>query len=350
MTKAYDIKISDLEDILNILQDNMSDMTVIMDAIRLSEYIKRLKREFKPGDVAITTYEQLQDDLEYYDLYKPIYPITERFVESGLKLEELKRPTKYKSILLSDEQVMNDALEFYSHQGSTFSSLFKDFKEEANDHLKFIEETPETEGETIFLKSIGEAFVFTPNYSNITKFTILIHEIQHVLDFYLNPLFSEEFIIRESISMFMEMIATDFITGKYKLARERNKRLQFLHSVVKSQSYNAINKMAILKIAKKSPNNEEELFKILDNNGYDKDLLDFYFEQGITLDFSYQLAYLIAIELYFLYYKDKELTLNICEDIIKNGNSKNIINLLSKYGIKINGNVESYEQMVYKKR
>ena len=40
----------------------------------------------------------------------------------------------------------------------------------------------------------------------------------------------------------------------------------------------------------------------------------------------------------------------IWEEITGKSNSKNIINLLSKYGIKINGNVESYEQMVYKKR
>lgn len=350
MTKAYDIKINDLEDILAILQDNMFDLTVLTDAIRLSEYIKRLKREFKPSGVTISTFEQMQDDLGYYDLYKPLYPITKRFIETGLGLEELKKPSKYKSVIMSDEQVMDEAMEFYSHQGSTFYSLFKEYKEEAKDHLKFIEETPETEGETIFLKSIGEAFVFTPNYSNITKFTILIHEIQHVIDFYLNPMFSEELIIRESIAMFMEMISTDFIAKKYKLTRERNKRFKFLHSVVKSQSYNAIHKMDILNIAKNSTVNEEELFKLLDSKGYDSDCLEYYFEQGITMDFSYQLAYLIAIELYISYYKDKEHTLVICEDIIKNGNSKNIYELLNKYGIKINSNIESYEQMIYKKR
>ena len=42
---------------------------------------------------------------------------------------------------------------------------------------------------------------------------------------------------------------------------------------------------------------------------------------------AYQIAYLIAIELYMLYYKDKALVLSICEDIIKNGTSDNIFNL-----------------------
>ena len=53
---------------------------------------------------------------------------------------------------------------------------------------------------------------------------------------------------------------------------------------------------------------------------------------------------------HMLYYKDNVLVLSICEDIIKNGTSDNIFNLLDKYGIKLNNSVVDYENKIYKKR
>ncbi len=350
MKKVYDIKTKDLETILSMLKDNMSDSMVVMDAIRLEEYIKRIRNGFR-GTELVSVFEQLQDDLEYYPFYKPFYPIIDRFINTGLSVDELDSNPRYQSILFSDEQVVSDVIEFYGHQGELFYSQMLEYYKEASDHLKFVKESVDTDGETLFLKSIGEAFVFSPNYSNITKFTILIHEVQHVIDFYINPNFSEEYVIRETISMFMEMIAADYIANKYKLHGECFKRQQYLHAIVKYQSHNIMYKMDVLDIASKYKDlDQDSLFDLLDDEGYEQDDLDFYFEQGITTDYSYQIAYLIAIELYMIYYKNKDLALRICEDIIVNGNSSNIFDLLSKYDVKLNSNVVEYENKIYKKR
>lgn len=350
MKKAYNIKTKDLETILKVLKSNMYDSVVFTDALRLEDYIKRIKNGFSPTET-ISIFEQIQDDLEYYDFYKPFYPIVDRFIATGRTVDQLDSDVRYKSILLDDVQVFSDVEEFYGHQSKLFFSQFLCFKEEAHDHLKFVKENLDTDGETLFLKSIGEAFVFAPNYSNITKFTILIHEIQHVIDFYINPHFSDEYVIRETIAMFMEMIAADFIAKKYKLKGENFKRQQYIHAIVKYQSHNIMYKMDTLEIAEQNRGcSQKELFDVLDKEGYEEDDLDFYFEQGITTDYSYQIAYLIAIELYVIYYKDKELALSICEDIIVNGDSDNIFELLDKYGIKLNSNVTSYENKIYKKR
>lgn len=350
MEKVYDITIKDLETILSMLKDNMYDTIVMKDAVRLEEYIKRIKNNFK-GTEEISILEQMQDDLEYYPFYKPLYPIIERFICNGMGIDELDSSPKYKSILFSDEQVVSDVIEFYGHQGELFYSQILEFSEEAKDHLKFIKDTTNTDGETLFLKSIGEAFVFSPNVSNITKFTILVHELQHVIDFYINPSFTEEYVIRETIAMFMEMIAADFIVKKYKLYNEGFKRQQYIHSIVKYQSHNVMYKMDSLELAYNCKKLElDKLIELLNDEGYDKEDLNFYFEQGITTDMAYQIAYLIAMELYMIYYKDKELVLSICEDIIKNGTSDNIFDLLDKYGIKLNNSVADYENNIFKKR
>ena len=59
MRKVYDITIKDLETILSMLKDNMYDTTVMMDAIRLEEYIKRIRNNFKGTD-QVSTSEQMQ--------------------------------------------------------------------------------------------------------------------------------------------------------------------------------------------------------------------------------------------------------------------------------------------------
>jgi hypothetical protein len=350
MKKVYDIKIKDLENILALLKENIHDSTVMMDAIRLEDYIKRIKSGFKGTD-CISLFEQIQDDVEFHEFYKPFYPIVERFIFTGKTVDELDTEVRYRSILLSDEQVMSDVVEFYGHQGELFYSQVLEFYNESEDHLKFVKDNVDTDGETLFLKSIGEAFVFCPNYSNITKFTILVHEIQHVIDFYINPDFTEEYVIRETIAMFMEMIAADYIAKKYKLFGEGFKRQQYLHSIVKYQSHNVLYKTDALDIA--SDNRllgQNELIALLNKEGFDKEDLNFYFDQGITTDMAYQIAYLIAIELYTIFYQDKDLAISICEDIIMNGNSNNIFELLEGYGIKLNSNVVEYENKIYKKR
>ena len=88
MRKVYDITIKDLETILSMLKDNMYDTTVMMDAIRLEEYIKRIRNNFKGTD-QVSTSEQMQDDLEYYHFYKPLYPIIERFIWNGMGVDEI---------------------------------------------------------------------------------------------------------------------------------------------------------------------------------------------------------------------------------------------------------------------
>ena len=92
------------------------------------------------------------------------------------------------------------------------------------------------------------------------------------------------------------------------------------------------------------------MITVLNKEGFSQNDLNFYFEQGIVSEISYQISYLIAIELYMIYYRNKDLALKICEDIIMNGTSENIFKLLDKYGIKLNSNVVNYENKIYKKR
>lgn len=348
MEKVYDIKINDLKELLSILRKFNHEPMVQVDIIRLSNYIKRFERNF--SDECISSYERLLDDADEVNFYKPFYPISYKFASVGRKQDELSFQTKYTPISFSDDEVMSNADEFFREQNDFFYSGFQDFASEAEDHLKFINTNSDTEGETLTLKSTGEAFAFVPNYSNITKFTILIHECEHIIDFFKNPNFLDNNIIKETAAIFMELIASDFIAKKYSLYDENFKRRNFLHTITKSQATLLKDKVMLLDLVNKYRHlSESELFDILQKKDFTKEDVEFYLEATISQDSNYQIPYLIAVELYVIYHKNKRLALNILEDIILNGNNYNIFEILFKYGIVLNTNILLYEDCLYKK-
>lgn len=348
MKKAYDIKTSNLEKLLDVLKLYAQEPVVLTDIYCLSNYIKRLERNFSDQDISL--YERLIDDADEIHFYKPFYPFSKKFAAIGRPQDKLSFKTTYTSFPMSDEQVMEDARIFFQAQGDFFSSQFDDFDSEAQDHLKFIDESSATAGETLTIKSTGEAFVFVPNYSNITKFTILIHELEHGMDFFANPDFLDIHIIRETSALFFELLASDFIAKKYQLFDDNFQRRNYLHTLIKSQATILKDKYQLLELVNKRRNSsEKKLFEYLDKNGFNREDIEFFLEANLTQDNSYQLPYLIAVELYVLYHKNKKLALKILEDIILNANQYNILEILSKYGIVLNQNMLRYEDCLYKK-
>ncbi len=348
MEKAYDIKINDLKLILNTLRLYEEDSVVSSDIHCLSGYINRLENKFMESDISL--YEKLIDDAEDLHFYKPFYPIFHNFATLGRCQEELAFDTVYTPFCMSDEQTMENAKDFFQLQGDFFYSQFEEFADEADDHLKFVDKDADTDGETLMLKSTGEAFVFVPNHSNITKFTILIHELEHCIDFFYNPDFLNDYVIRETSAIFFELLASDFIANKYQLLNDGFQRRNYLHTIIKSQATILIDKYRLLNLVNdKKELNEKKLFEYLAMHDFDMDDICYLLEANLMQDNSYQIPYLIAVELYVLYHKNKELALKILQDIILNATQYNILDILSKYGITLNTNVVLYENDMYKK-
>lgn len=349
MKKAYDIKINNLKELLKLLYANSNDLMVLKDAVRLENYIKRLENNFCTDDSS-SLLERMAGDIQSMPFYKPFYPFVENFLNTGINPCDFDTDITYKTIKLSNQQIVRDTQAFFATQGKIVYDNYCDFMEEANDHLSFIPPQNNTDGEMISLKSIGEAYVFSPDYSDIRKFTILVHEIQHVIDFYINPEFSDYYIIRECIAIFRELVACDFIANKYNLIDENYKRQYVIHTTIKCQAYNLRYKNEILNIINGNRSSSSiELLKSLEEEGFAKEDVEFYFEEDISTNYVYQVAYLIALELYNLYKVDKEKCFVIVDDIIKNGNPINILSLLGEYGITLNNNVDTYEKKLVKK-
>ncbi len=349
MERNFNIDKKYLYSILNILKEYQSDEDVLADIFKLERIINRFENHFYE-DKEESLKESIDGDLKRYEYFKPFYPLAEKFINIGINVDDISFEATYSALDISDNEAFSTVSEFFNEQSEFFSSGFNEFNEEAEEHLEFIDKDNNTDGEMTFLKSTGDAFVFCPNYSNITKITILTHETEHVIDSFKNPNFYENLLIRETVAIFMEMIVGDFCAKKYNLIDDHFQRKLMLHIVLKNHANIFIDKMDMLEIIDKNIGlTESELIKLLEDEGFSFECINFLMENTIIEDFFYILSYLIAIEIYFMYYNDKSKALSILEDIILNGTDENILSLISKYGIVLNKNVKNYEDKILSK-
>lgn len=344
MKRKYDIKFKNLNNLLNLLSEYGYDQEVARDICRIKLLINNLKNNFwSSSDVNLL--QKMQSDLEVYPFVKPFYVYADIFAKSGLSLNILNIEPSYTKIKISDDESYVEAYSFLSNHGPFFKEALDAFDENKYSHLKFLKCSANTDGYVVYLSTIGEAFVFVPNFNDFTKATISVHELEHVIDFFVNPSLCENYIIREVSAIFMEMIASDYIALKYGLKNDNYQRRLFLHSIVKEQALVARDKMDMLSLVQSySHLSYTRLIELLHDEGYSDDNLKYYCEKSLEEDFYYIIAQMIAIELYFIYWKDTEYALTILKDIIMKGNDYNILGILARYNINLGENITNYEK------
>lgn len=343
MQKKYNIDIQELEKLLEILSSYHEDEAVSNDIYTLTSAIDRLKNNFNVTE-NLTFIERIARDLSLYKSCKKHYPHVANFLRQGMVFEEAYRP-EYKSIYISDDDSIDLCRDFFNNHGPFFSKAFDEYREDIHDRLMIFEPNKFSEGEVHFLETTGDAFVFAPDYHNITKPSILMHEFEHVIDCFNNPYFYRNKIVRETGSLFMEMIGCNYLAKIFSLEKDHVERRFNVHSIIKSAALYTADKMEILKLIKGYQNaNEESIIKNLNKQfGMLKKDIDFLLECHLVSDFYYQISYLIAIELYTIYSNDKDKALYILMDIIMNGNDYNYMTILNKHNIVLNNNVKKYE-------
>lgn len=344
MKRKYDIKLKTLNNLLNLLSEYDDDPEVSRDIFRIKALINNLKNNFARSRED-NLFKNMQNDLEIYPIVKPYYVYANIFAETGLSLELLNITPSYKKIKISDEEAYAGAYDFLSSQGDFFKRALDDFEENKYSHLKFVKGSADTDGGAIYLKTTGDAFVFSPNYNDFTKTTILVHEKEHIIDCFNNPSIYDNFIVREIAPIFMEMVASDYIALKYGLKIDNYQRRLFLHSIVKEQALVTRDKMDMLALVQKySSLGYTKLIERLHDEGYSDDNLKYYCGKSLEEDFYYIIAQMIAIELYFIYMNDMEYALTILKDIIMKGNDYNILGILAMYNINLGQNITNYER------
>lgn len=343
MTRKYNIQLNDLIQLRDLLYAYTADETVRADIETLNMAIARFENNFEVKDTK-DLIEKICLNLGSWEDYTKLFSYVSKFSKSGMAINPSYSP-KYNSILLTDDETVDLCRDFYTEQGPFFSEMLEEFCEDKYSRLHFFEPNKNSEGEIHFIESTGDAFVFSPNYQNIKKPSVLTHEFEHVIDSFNNPKYYRNKVIREIGSTFMEMIGCNHLARVLDLGDDGVKRRAQIHTIVKSTADFLVDKMTALHFINglRDQSVKEVLRKTSAKLKHKKKYIQYMFDTNLVEDYYYQISYLIAIELYEIYNVDKDRALYILIDIITNGNDNNIFEILNKYNIVLNSNVCKYE-------
>ena len=349
MAKDYTISLSYLEQLADMFSSYSNDLMIRADYEKITDYINRLKHNYVSPDPVTSLLERLKIDYEKLTFYKPFYPLAVALTSTNFTPNDFYSTKDYHNIYINNDQTLDIMKDFFQEQGESFYNQFIEFLSEVDDHLEYVNPNNAMDGEMLFLRSIAEAFVSIANYPNICKLTISSHEFTHVIDAFNNPDFHEQLLIREISSMFMEIVASDYLSQKLNLGNDNIKRRAYLHGLIKEQAHAIIRKTQLLEIyGEHQDESKKRLFATLRNNGFSKKAVEEYEKYCIIEDYYYIIAHLTAIELYFIYIKDKEKALTILEDIIMNGTDHNILSILANHQIILTNHLDEYEDNLIK--
>ncbi len=349
MTKDYTINIKYLEQLSDMFASYTNDYMVLDDYEKINAYIARLKSNYQESKITTPLLERLKIDYSKLSFYTPYYPLAKALTNTKYNSCAFYSPKSYLYLNIETEEVLNIMKEFFMQQGNFFYSQFLDYLDEVEDHLEYVNPNKSMDGEMLFLRTINEAFVSITNYPNICKLSISSHEFTHVIDAFNNPNFHNQLLTREISSMFMEIIATDYLAQRLNLANDNFKRRAYLHGIIKEQANIIKRKTQLLQIFGEHQNeSKKRLFAILRNNGFNKKTIEGYERSCIIEDYYYIVAHLVAIELYFIYTNDKDYALQILEDIIMNSTDYNIMDILTNHHIILTKHLNAYEEDLIK--
>lgn len=343
MRRQYNICRKDIKQLIKDLQKYAPEMTYDIDLLSIIN--DKLKNNFNFQEDDCDVLCDLREQSFYLPFFEESYKHFKLFCSRGMYVDGSKYNIKYNKINISEQDAIDISEDFFHECGPFFSKPFHLFKDKAKHHLKFISPARQSEGEIYYLPGIDDFYLFVPRYNNLSRASILIHEIEHYIDLCIRYDFHRQHLIRECSAIFMEMIGCDWIADKLKLSKDGIKRRFQIHSNVKSDYRYLYFKNQALHIIERNYNmSDEDLIKRLDEYGFSEFDLALFSRESLVQDYYYQISYLIATELYVLYQIDKERALYILKHIIINGTDQNIFEILKQFGIQLNRNIHAYEK------
>ena len=289
--------------------------------------------------------EAFMCDFKLLDKYKEYYKIIKLFANMGIILDFLGE--EYNNLFLSDKEAVELSYDFFNQYGNFFSKPLNELKQSINSRLQFVDNLKQSK--TYFVDKHNESYMLIDNDHTICKPIFVVHELEHHIDNNKRHDFKTNYLIRETASLFMEIIACDYFQNKFNISDDGNKRRRELHTIIKANAIDIYLKTQLLYISKMHINMEEkELIDIITNKIHiNKQGINILMQRSLDMDYFYEISYLIAIELYQIYQYDAERAIYILKSIITNGNNENIFYLLNNYDIKVSNNVLKYEKKLF---
>lgn len=325
--------------------------------------LKLLQRDYSIIEEHIEDY--FEDDyteqmklLEYFIYIKDNFQTIEYLWPEFLKFAStVKKPIitpELKRNSLNNDDLLSITHDFYkSLNRFYFSNFMKNFGKRHN-HIVYKRYNYENlSGETLALPSLKENYIEI--YRDYTNEDILttIHEYSHAISSNINPnhLSEEKSIFTEIDSLFMEIIASDYISNLF----HDNTNVICKSNVLNDHYSNARDyrlMINLIKAERKLPNgftSNKEL-KTIAKNKYQilPEVIDDVIGNPNLHNIIYLTSYMFAIELYKVYKEDKEKALHYLKKIIELDNMSELeyYNNIIKLGLIPNLSTKEYYEIV----
>jgi len=289
----------------------------------------------------------LGEDKVFHDEFKTYLGDIADFY-TGFYFNMPEEPLELDTINTSSSKILSVSREFYKEIKPCFADRLSNNIMNCNLRVRFENGNNDSyyTGQTFPIFDTDLCLVSVNLNNKSTDYFNLIHEYGHVLNhsFDRYQMFDfDKYPLQEVTSLFFELVAGDYLidNGLDKRDITRN----FIHIFRDGVSAAGINVFRSELIRNINLfDNDEDVIKYLDNNFFDKDLIEFSKDNLMRESMNYVFSYIIAVELYMKYLKDKDEALNLLVRIMKisNLNAEDYYNYITSIGITPLYNMSEY--------
>ena len=315
------------------------------------EHLKLLldkNNTFDCFDVSCSFREQMIDDANSMELYFDFLDDIEIFVDNAsiIKKSHYCYVDSYKDIPVST--LFSFLKEFFHDFDSEFGKAFDRVYAEKRNNLRFNEER----SIQLHIPTLQYSYISIEKTNTLHDFINAVHEYSHAiadLICYRDPYSTYPF--AELVSMFMELVAADYMMDCY-MNMDRD-----LNSI-------RINSCKDILIYADNINIEKTYFYAYDEIddrrkvingmknicGKSTQYVSRILEKTAMEKLSYTIPYMTAVELYYLYLKDKKETIHILKHLMIVEREKNYNDELKKNGIYLNTHSADWADTLIKRK
>lgn len=256
-------------------------------------------------------YRNLKEDFHYYEIY---YQIVKEFKRKLRNVDFTFEQTEQFSMTKDDElELVN---EFYKTIGQDYYKLFKKEFDLRYKNLRF--DSGETGGmfyipkiDHSYIRAIDSCGNVEPNHLNV-----LIHEYAHAISAKINPerYINSGVLLLEIESQFFELVSSDFFSQQLNSKSFYTEDINMLDSYFITAQSIIDSKRIIKEYDNLSFLSDEEFEVAIPHLEIPFDIKFRNF--NITEGYRYLISYIIAVELYMIYIKDKDKALDKLRRII----------------------------------
>ena len=297
--------------------------------------------------------DKMMEETETFMKFQPFYDAIKSFADKKCYLNKHNQPLNEYDIPVSD--LVSFVHDFYASLDHDLYRVFKKVFSERKKNLQFTD----NRSITAFVPSLHYSYINITKEDTVNDYLNIVHEYMHAIcdNMYYRKDYTSNYPFIELPSLFMELIAYDDLADGFTSSYEdengelvknniwmqdiATSKANTALTILKYAKYNLIEADYLSKIDRFRRKREtlREMKKMTNTNA--KTVYDIMKTSSLERT-TYTIAYITAIELYYLYLKDPEKALYVLKEIIMMPKKENYAIELENRDIHLNEHAKKY--------